>query len=169
MRSLQESDKQEFSTLEQVRANLRRKGFNEPFQPRDELQEIPPNLMDSGGDTAVSLFREYEAHYEYVTYQHALAELCVGEWKNNLALILAKLKRDGVEKEEIELQDEIIMARKTLQKWVQEETLLGARKSALHRRMALVSRAVEAMKVGYQGSTRSGNIGLSDLEGAGKG
>jgi len=155
---------QEFATLDKVRKRLEERGIREPVKPKHEPKPISKNLMDEGGDSLVEQYREYEAFYEYVAYQHAMATLKVGEWKNNLTALLSKAKKE-VEKDEIDTLPVILEARKTLQIHEQEETLLGVHKSALHRRMQMLSRSVEIMKMSYDGSRRAGNAGLGGYGG----
>jgi hypothetical protein len=150
---------QEFATLDKVRKRLEEKGIHEPVKPKRGMKPISENLTDTGGDNVVEMYREYEAHYEYIAYQHAVASLKVGEWKNNLNALLAKAKKE-VEKDEIETLPVVKEARKTLQIHEQEETLLGVHKSALHRRMQLLSRSVEIITKNYDASRRSSNVGL---------
>lgn len=158
MRTVKSDESFEYATLEIVKRRLEQKGLKQPSQPEEELPDTPTQLADLPPGEVINLFRLYEAHYEHVNYSHAIAELLVGEWKNNLKHILASVKQDQPDGD-IELNELIISARKRLQIHEQEAVLLGTHKSALHRRMALVSRAIEGLKLSFSGSIRGENAG----------
>lgn len=158
MRPVRKHDEFEYSTLEAVKERLAAKGFREPERPQTELPENMSGLADLSPSEVIELYQLHESHYGYVSYQAALSELMVGEWKNNLKHIVAYVKRETPDVD-VELNEAVIEARKRLQVHEQEATLLGVKKSGLHRRMAVASRAVEALKIDYRASARGGRLG----------
>jgi hypothetical protein len=160
MRKLRTEEDLEFATLSQVRKRLADKGLREPSKPELDLPPIPSELGDLPGEDIIELYGVYTGHYEWVTYSHTLAELSAAEWKNILEHKTAEFKLDNPDSDP-RLDPELIELRRQVQMWEQESELLKAHKSALHRNMSVVSRAVEVLKIGAKASARAGNMGRS--------
>jgi hypothetical protein len=158
MRHLKTDEDFEYSTLHKVRQRLLDKGFREPPKPEGEMPGPSDNLGTLEGNAIVEEFRRIEAWHEHVTYEAMIASALVGEWKNNVKLIVAQAKKNAPDND-IELIETVIDARKRLQVHEQEAGIYDAHKSILFRRLANVSRLIEVKKIDYAGAHRGEGLG----------
>lgn len=159
MQKVLEPEHLEYSTLSKVRERLKAQGLVPPVKPAVDIPEIPKDLATRGGDEVVELYRLCASWHEYVSHAHAIASLMAKEWKNNLTLLVKSQKKAGRDADDIELDPTIIAAKRSMQIAEQEAELWGVQKSVLDRRMKLVSRTVEVLKLDAESSRRSGNVG----------
>jgi len=162
MRQITAPENTEYSTLEKVRAKLRAMGLQEPEKPEgDTYPECPLDLSSIGGDAVTTLQQEFNRWYGWVSYANAVADEAAKEWASGIRLLEKTLiKKEGMSKDETELDLRIIAMRHTQQLFSQEATLTGVHKSILDRYLKATSRVIEVIRMNLERGRRGGNMGM---------
>lgn len=127
-------------------------------RPKEDLYPEPTSYTSLGW----ALIDHYDNALQHWTH---MAEV-EGELKarlipltEQLSHIKAKLKRSGLEPYQIELNQEYIECNAQIVRYRTSLELIAPKKTQLHRKMALMSRAVGSLEKEAGGQRRAGNMG----------
>lgn len=140
-------------------ADLDKKGIHLTFEPpKDGLLTMPSDPVQLGP----GVFAYYEnalRHWEHVASVEAELNSRLLPLAASLGHIKARLKKQGVEPSELEADEEYIQCNRQILRMKVQLDQLEPLKSSLHKRMQLLSRLVEGIKLDQALGGRAGNLG----------
>lgn len=130
--------------------------------PEETLLPIPADLPSQGPTAAFAYYANALRHWDYVSTVDAELEATLIEGKANLAYVEAKCKKV---KREPELDEEYIRCKRNVVWLMEQKEKVSVWKGIAHRRMQMISRSVEGIKLDYANTVRSGNLGRGPRDG----
>ena len=144
-------------TMEKVKKQLEHLGIKEPDPPDSDAPDVPADIEQVSDSELGNLNSKLLEHYNFATYQLALAQGRKAECGNSMKYVKAAMKERKIK--DLDAHPEYVMAVKDYQEADQMVTMLEAYKHSLSKRMAVVSRDVERRKLEWEKHSRTGSIG----------
>jgi len=143
-------------TFEKVKKQLEKLGIREPSPPVGEAPVVPADIEHVEDSQLGNLNAQLLEHYNFATYQLALAQGEKAECGNRIKYLKSSMKARKIK--DFDSHAEYVVALGDHQEADQKVIMLESYKAILSKRMAVISRDIERRKLEWDKHSRTGNI-----------
>jgi hypothetical protein len=129
--------------------------------PEGDMPVMPTNLSAEPPSELGKLFTTLLAWQNFVAAELAIAQAAELQNKNKYTYVKAKLKKEGVAKDELELHPVMLEVLTDHQRAKQRVLVIEATRKNISKNIDTVSRSIELRKIEFYGDRRGGNLDVN--------